>query len=57
LKNVNQTPKKLHGYEHIYSTGFLEKKKIRKRKLKIRNKGNRKKNFIFWNFKDKKMEN
>jgi len=46
---VNQTPKKLHGYEHIYYVGFLKIKK-----LKIKNKGNRETNFIFWNFKDQK---
>ncbi len=52
LKNANQTPKKLHGYEHIQSTGFFIKKIGNF--LKIRYKGNRKTNFIFQNFKDQK---
>jgi hypothetical protein len=37
---------------NIYSLlDYLKKEKLEK-KLKIRNKGNRKTNFIFWNFED-----
>jgi hypothetical protein len=53
LKNINQTPKNNMG-TNIYSLlDFLKKEKLEK-KLKIRNKGNRKTNFIFWNFEDQK---
>ncbi len=47
-KNVNQTQKTLHVYEHILSTRFFQKRKIGK-KLKIEKK--------IWNFKPKKIEN
>jgi hypothetical protein len=53
LKNVNQIPKKLHGY--IYSQlDFFSKRKNWKRKLKIGNKINRKTNVIFWKLKNPK---
>jgi hypothetical protein len=51
LKNINQTPKNYMGV-NIYSLlDFFTKEKLEK-KLKIKNKGNRKSNFIFWNFED-----
>jgi hypothetical protein len=54
LKTVNQTQKKLLDVNVTSSIRFLKKRKIGRNKLKIRNKGNRKTNFIFWNFKDQK---
>jgi hypothetical protein len=54
LKNGNQTPQKLHGYEYISSTGFIYFLNLGKF-FKIGNKGNRKENFIFWKFKDQKI--
>jgi hypothetical protein len=48
LKNVNQSWK-IEGYEHISSIELEKRKKIGKN-------GNRKTNFIVWNFKDKNNE-
>jgi hypothetical protein len=39
---------------NIYSLLIFFKKKNCKNKMKIRNKGNRKTNTIFWNFEDQK---
>jgi hypothetical protein len=50
LKNINQTPKNYMGMNIYNLLDFLLKKL--KTKLKIRNKGNRKSNFVFWNFED-----
>ncbi len=41
---------------NIYSLlDFFKTEKLKK-KLKLKNKGNQKTNFIFWKFKDQKME-
>ncbi len=48
MKNVNQSWK-IEGYEHISSIELEKRKKIGKN-------GNRKTNFIVWNFKDKNNE-
>jgi hypothetical protein len=39
---------------NIYSLLNFKKKEKLEKKLKIRNKGNRKTNFIFWNLEDQK---
>jgi len=57
LKNVNQTQKKLHGYEHILSIELFFKNEKLKKKLNIGNKGNRKKkNLSFGILKIRKNE-
>ncbi len=61
MKNVNQTQKELCGYEHILSMEFFQKKKLENKLgilflVKIRNKGNKKTTFIFWNLKKQENE-
>jgi len=48
---MNQTPKNYMGMNIYNLLEFFLREKLEK-KLKIRNKGNRKTNFIFWNFED-----
>jgi len=48
---VNQTPKKLHGYEHIYRVGFFKIKKLKNKKKEIE-----KQTSFFGILKTKKME-
>ncbi len=53
IEKCKQIEKKLHEYEHILFVDFFFKKKNSKN-WKKGEKGNRKTNFIFWNFKDHK---
>jgi hypothetical protein len=48
---MNQTPKNYMGM-NIYNLLELFLREKLEKNLKIRNKGNRKTNFIFWNFED-----
>jgi hypothetical protein len=52
LKNINQTPKNYMGMNIYTLLDFLKKKNWKK--MKMKNRGNRKTNFIFWNFEDQK---